>query len=247
MVNVLLCCYTLLLCFFSCCLPLWAKCSAVWAGRSSWIGCPYNFYAGESWSRRDGMFLFWSNAWVSLLWLRWLHIHAAWVIFFIDLTVASDFPLLCWYFGEDVWWWNPHFVENPLNDLDVNCGPSSDPIASVHLFGRILQGVSDWAWWQWCHVSCEWCLANRWQLMTIRKSCPAREQKSTVISWNSLDGLGFMIKGSLGEMVGYSGIICRVGLRCQCLCLFQAKDNEFGYHFYVEGSLMRGMELLPNL
>ena len=47
--------------------------------------------------------------------------------FFIDLTVASAFPLLCGYIGDDVMCQNP---ENSWNNLDVNWGPWSDQTMS---------------------------------------------------------------------------------------------------------------------
>ena len=68
----------------------------------SWIGCPEKFCAGECRSRKDGVFLYWSSARVNLCLSRWLHVHAARITFFMDLTVDSAFPLLCGYMGEVV-------------------------------------------------------------------------------------------------------------------------------------------------
>ena len=42
------------------------------------------------------------------------------MILFIDLTVASTFPLLYGYVGEEVISWNPHSLEKSQNGLDVN-------------------------------------------------------------------------------------------------------------------------------
>ena len=52
------------------------------------------------------------------------------MILFIDLTVASTFPLLCGYVGEEVMCWNPHSLEKSQNGLDVNWGPWSDQMMS---------------------------------------------------------------------------------------------------------------------
>ena len=122
------------------------------------------------------------------------------MILFIDLTVASAFPLLCGYIGEEVLWRNPHSFENSWKSLDVNWGPWSDqtmsgaPVRQKALRSAVMRRgvVVLWPMWMMSGQSV-------WQSTMMRKSCPAYEQKSTAISWNGLDGLGFVMSGSLGS------------------------------------------------
>ena len=44
-------------------------------------------------------------------------------VFFMDFTVASFFPLLYGYCGDDVRCWKPYCLVKSWNSLDVNCGP----------------------------------------------------------------------------------------------------------------------------
>lgn len=100
---------------------VWACCSAsdvqrchpgkkahLWAGRVSCIGCPYNFWAGERPPLRDGVFRYCSSARVSLFSSRCLPCHADRIIIFMDFTVASAFPLLWGYLGDEVTCSKPH-------------------------------------------------------------------------------------------------------------------------------------------
>ena len=64
------------------------------AGSKSCIGCPYSFCAGDSLSPSDGVFLYWSSALASSCWSRWLRFQTDLMIFFINFTVDSAFPLL---------------------------------------------------------------------------------------------------------------------------------------------------------
>ena len=66
----------------------------LWAGRVSCIGRPYNVWAGASPSLRDGVFRYCSSARANLFSSRDRPRHADRMIFFMDFTVASAFPLL---------------------------------------------------------------------------------------------------------------------------------------------------------
>ena len=66
----------------------------LWAGNVSCIGLPYSFWAGESPSLRDGVFLYCISAQANLSSSRDRPRHADLMIFYMDFTVASAFPLL---------------------------------------------------------------------------------------------------------------------------------------------------------
>ena len=76
------------------------------------------------------MFRYWSKAQVSCRSSRVSHVHDACMILFMDLTVASAFPLLCGYIGDEVMCRNPQLFENCWKSLDVNWGPLSDQTMS---------------------------------------------------------------------------------------------------------------------
>ena len=105
------------------------------------------------------------------------------MIFFMDLNVASAFPLLCGYIGDEVMCWNPKSFENCWKSLDVNWGPLSDQIMSEaavqqkalrHAVMR-REVVVLWPVWMMSGLS-------EWQSIMMRKSRPAYEQKSTASS-----------------------------------------------------------------
>ena len=86
-----------------------------------------------------------------------------------------------------------------FEQLDVNWGPWSDQTTSgAPVWQNVLRRavVS-------CRVVVLWPMhmtlgQSVYQSTMTRKSCPACEQKSIAIFWNGLDGLGFMMIGSLG-------------------------------------------------
>ena len=102
----------------------------LWAGKMSCIGCPYRFWAGGSLSFRERVFLYCNSARAILFSSRCCPLHADLMIFFMDLTVASAFPLLWGYLGEEVTCLKPHCFAKSGKALEVNCGPWSVHILS---------------------------------------------------------------------------------------------------------------------
>ncbi len=166
-----------------------------WAGRWPCTGWPSSFWAGESPSFREGVFLYCSSDRESMFQLMERPVHAAEMSFFMDLTVASSLPLL---WEDDVLCDTPQSLRNAASLVDVNCGPSSD---------HMMSGMAVRQNW-FLRAPMSFCVVVSFfismtsgqsvlQSTMMRNWSPPYEAKSTASCWNGLSGVGFAIRGSL--------------------------------------------------